>query len=369
VPHYGLPEDMSGMRVLEIGTWDGFWAFEMERRGAEVVALDLDDERGARLAAAPTPQRVPEYKRGRGFALAHELLGSSVERVVCNIYRRHAGAPRDCSTSSSAGRCSSTCATSSSPWSASPASVADVHQRERGVRPAPQLIPMRVSHYLADRDAAVVFWLPNVRTWKAMFWSAGFDRVVEHKRFKWKSNHGYTARTWSCTATRARQRQKRRAAAFALGRDDPARHLQSRLPADVRGSLPTFLIIGAAKAGTTSLHSYLAEHPEISMSSEKEPMCFEPPDWHRRLGEYASCSTSRGRSAGEASIAYSPTRGLRRSRIGCARWSRTPRIVYLVRDPIERMLSHCAHMEWNRHLWGAQRSRLRPAHGGPGTIR
>jgi len=37
-----------------------------------------------------------------------------------------------------------------------------------------------------------VFWLPNVRTWKAMFWSAGFDRVVEHKRFKMKSNHGYT---------------------------------------------------------------------------------------------------------------------------------------------------------------------------------
>src|SRR5688572_29159874 len=44
VKHYGLPEDMNGMRTLEIGTWDGFWAFEMERRGAEVVALDLDHE-------------------------------------------------------------------------------------------------------------------------------------------------------------------------------------------------------------------------------------------------------------------------------------------------------------------------------------
>src|SRR4051812_29410108 len=45
VHHYHLPEDMTGMRALEVGTWDGFWAFEMERRGAEVVAIDLDDER------------------------------------------------------------------------------------------------------------------------------------------------------------------------------------------------------------------------------------------------------------------------------------------------------------------------------------
>jgi tRNA (mo5U34)-methyltransferase len=45
VKHYGIPERLDGMRVLEIGTWDGFWAFELERRGAaEVIALDLDDE-------------------------------------------------------------------------------------------------------------------------------------------------------------------------------------------------------------------------------------------------------------------------------------------------------------------------------------
>src|ERR1700756_1076631 len=46
VPRYGLPERLDGLRVLDVGTWDGFWAFEFERRGAaEVVALDLDDER------------------------------------------------------------------------------------------------------------------------------------------------------------------------------------------------------------------------------------------------------------------------------------------------------------------------------------
>src|SRR4051794_41904401 len=44
VARYGLPERMDGMRALDIGTWDGFWAFEMERRGATVVALDVDHE-------------------------------------------------------------------------------------------------------------------------------------------------------------------------------------------------------------------------------------------------------------------------------------------------------------------------------------
>lgn len=37
---------------------------------------------------------------------------------------------------------------------------------------------------------------------------------------------------------------------------------------------PNFLIIGAAKAGTTAIHNYLRQHPEIYMSSVKEPMFF-----------------------------------------------------------------------------------------------
>jgi tRNA (mo5U34)-methyltransferase len=41
LPHYGLPEDMSGMRVLDIGCAEGFFSFEAERRGArEVIAID-----------------------------------------------------------------------------------------------------------------------------------------------------------------------------------------------------------------------------------------------------------------------------------------------------------------------------------------
>src|SRR5689334_16375741 len=46
IGRYHLPERLDGLRVLDVGTWDGFWAFEMERRGAaEVVGIDLESER------------------------------------------------------------------------------------------------------------------------------------------------------------------------------------------------------------------------------------------------------------------------------------------------------------------------------------
>ena len=43
-PKLPFPERSTGKRCLDIGTFDGFWAFEMERRGAdEVLAIDLLD--------------------------------------------------------------------------------------------------------------------------------------------------------------------------------------------------------------------------------------------------------------------------------------------------------------------------------------
>ncbi len=91
-----LPESLDGARVLEVGTWDGFWAFELERRGAaEVVAIDLDDP--ARwdwpphlLAVDGTPHQQHLLKTfkagGQGFAIAHEALGSRVQRRDVSVY-------------------------------------------------------------------------------------------------------------------------------------------------------------------------------------------------------------------------------------------------------------------------------------------
>lgn len=40
VSRFPIPEDLRGKRVLDIGAWDGWFTFEMERRGAEVMAVD-----------------------------------------------------------------------------------------------------------------------------------------------------------------------------------------------------------------------------------------------------------------------------------------------------------------------------------------
>ena len=37
---YPISEDLSGKRVLDIGAWDGWFSFEAERHGGDVVALD-----------------------------------------------------------------------------------------------------------------------------------------------------------------------------------------------------------------------------------------------------------------------------------------------------------------------------------------
>lgn len=89
VPHYGIPDRLDGKRALDVGTWDGFWAFELERRGAEVVATDLDWLSAIRFPAAISDALDAsglDQRFGGGFELAREALGSRVERVTQSIY-------------------------------------------------------------------------------------------------------------------------------------------------------------------------------------------------------------------------------------------------------------------------------------------
>src|SRR5256885_386190 len=75
VPYYGLPERMDGLRALDVGTWDGFWAFEMERRGAEVVALVVDHENDYDWPPRRRPAVPRALDRGFGFRLAMGVKG------------------------------------------------------------------------------------------------------------------------------------------------------------------------------------------------------------------------------------------------------------------------------------------------------
>jgi tRNA (mo5U34)-methyltransferase len=85
--------DVRGKRCLDIGTYDGFFAFEMERRGAaEVVATDISDHANWDWPPdmrAQGPERLAEIagpEKGLGFKLAKQLLDSRAERVECSIY-------------------------------------------------------------------------------------------------------------------------------------------------------------------------------------------------------------------------------------------------------------------------------------------
>ena len=90
-----MPGSLAGLRCLDVGTWDGFWAFEMESRGAaEVLAIDLREPQQWDWPANDDPELeavrkgvLEEAKHAnRGFEVAREALGSRVERRELSVY-------------------------------------------------------------------------------------------------------------------------------------------------------------------------------------------------------------------------------------------------------------------------------------------
>ena len=69
-----IPEDLRGRRVLDIGAWDGWFSFEMERRGAEVLAVDCVDIPRFREMHALYRSRV-EYRQMDVYEIAPETVG------------------------------------------------------------------------------------------------------------------------------------------------------------------------------------------------------------------------------------------------------------------------------------------------------
>jgi tRNA (mo5U34)-methyltransferase len=83
------PRSMDGVRCLDVGMMDGFWAFEMERRGAgEVIAIDVADP--GRIDhpydRRPGPADSPRPRRGATFHVAAEVLRSRARYVEKSVY-------------------------------------------------------------------------------------------------------------------------------------------------------------------------------------------------------------------------------------------------------------------------------------------
>ncbi|MFD0978639.1 sulfotransferase family protein [Tropicimonas aquimaris] len=115
---------------------------------------------------------------------------------------------------------------------------------------------------------------------------------------------------------------------------------------------PDFLIIGAMKCGTSTLQAQLAAQPGIFMTTPKEPNYFSDDAifargeaWYSGLFDGAAP----GDLTGEASTHYTklPTYPDTLDRMA-ARLDR-PRFIYLMRDPLERAISHYIH-DWSQGL-------------------
>jgi hypothetical protein len=109
-------------------------------------------------------------------------------------------------------------------------------------------------------------------------------------------------------------------------------------------ALPNLIVIGAMKCGTSSMHSYLSAHPEIRMSRTKEINFFGRDDrWQLGPEWYRSHFSASARFRGESCPDYSKF----------PRFAEVPgrmkqlvpdvKLIYLVRDPVERILSHYLH--------------------------
>jgi hypothetical protein len=111
-----------------------------------------------------------------------------------------------------------------------------------------------------------------------------------------------------------------------------------------KGALPNLVVIGAQKCGTTSLHYYLGRHPEIAMSRAKELDFFVSwGSWSKGLDWYAAQFDASAPVRGESSPSYTDFPWS--DGVAERMHSVLPeaKLVYLVRDPVERIVSHYLH--------------------------
>ncbi len=119
-------------------------------------------------------------------------------------------------------------------------------------------------------------------------------------------------------------------------------------------SLPDFLIIGSMKCGTSTLQSQLEAQPGIFMTTPKEPNFFsDDRNYAKGFGWYSSLfsDANSGDLKGEASTHYTklPTYPKTLDRMKAV--LKNPKLVYIIRNPVERAMSHYIH-EWTEARMG-----------------
>lgn len=187
--HFGLPRKLSGKTALDIGTASGFFAFELERRGASVTATELPRWMDHDFAPAYVPDlsedQAVSYLKDP-FLLAKEALDSRVERREINIY--------DISPETIGMHdfvfCASVLLHLTDPVRAL--------RRIRSVTRETALIATAITRddnteqraVFVGHDKAYTWWIPNRSCLEAMVRSAGFARVEWVSEFRLDFRNG-----------------------------------------------------------------------------------------------------------------------------------------------------------------------------------
>lgn len=136
-------------------------------------------------------------------------------------------------------------------------------------------------------------------------------------------------------------------------------------------ALPTFLLIGAGKSGTTSLFQYLKQHPEVFMSEVKEPNFFELMgqrpvkedddseqmyhypwavyDWEKYQALFSNAGNAKAR--GEASTMYMYGK---EAPYNIKKFLPEVKLIAVLRDPVKRLYSRFLHLARENRLPSAR---------------
>jgi tRNA (mo5U34)-methyltransferase len=183
VDRYGLPDSLGGKRVLDVGTFDGFWAFELESRGAEVVALDVP--RIQQLDWPPRMRPSDDGERGGRFRLAAEARQSSARWIGLNIYDatvEQLDGPFDLVF------CGSVLIHLRDPMLALERMAAlcrgGLILAEEYAWRIEWIPRLKLAEFKSGRH--MTWWRPTTRAWMSMARTAGFEDVRHHSRFNLK---------------------------------------------------------------------------------------------------------------------------------------------------------------------------------------
>jgi tRNA (mo5U34)-methyltransferase len=185
--HYGIPPDLTGKTVLDIGASQGFFSFEFERRGAKrVVSTELPQWSGhdasphfkAVLKEQDMDEKMKRHMKD-AFHFAKRALNSKVERIEANIYEV---SPETVGVFDVV-FCGSLLIHLTNPLRAIYKMQSVVRERCiicTSIYPVDSTEPLAYFHGTAD---GMAFWAPNMTCLEKMCLAAGFVRVERISTF------------------------------------------------------------------------------------------------------------------------------------------------------------------------------------------